>query len=184
MKIKLDHFYGNNSEGQTVDLGPVNQQIAAIDNRLTNLSNITVKNNLANQSIPQQRINQAPTNEEHIIRFADIRYVNAIQHSGNWTGEESFTLSSGIISVNNAYECIGQVIVGGDDMCFNCGLVIGTNNNYPHSTTIYLTVGDQAQETLILRMRYQNNKLWIRRLGTFNGNISAFRLWVKKVNRV
>lgn len=158
--------------------------LEAIKNKVDNLANIAVKNNLADQRLPQQRITQAPTNEEHIIRLADIRFLSTINHTGNWTGEGQFTPTAGRIAVNNAYECLGQVIIGGDDLCFSCGLVIGSNNGYAHSTTIYLTVGNQAQETLILRMRYQNSKFWIRRLGTFTGDISGFRLWTRKVNRL
>lgn len=88
--------------GGNVDLTPINNQITAINNKLTaaetkltatetklntaetkitNLGNITVKNNLSGQTIPQQRITENPGHPEHIWRLQDQRTYLTVNHA-------------------------------------------------------------------------------------------------------
>lgn len=72
----LDHLYSPNNAGQS-------QEIADLKNRVDNLSNITVKNNIQNQILPQQKINQTPTDRQHILRLEDDQFVRIVAHDAN-----------------------------------------------------------------------------------------------------
>lgn len=157
---------------------------SAVVDKVDSLSRNTVKNNIQDQRIPQQRITQAPTNSEHIVRLNEISYAQVASKTGNWTGETSIGVVAGKLATNNAYECLGQAVINGDRLCFSWGLIVDNNTSEAHSTTIYLTEGNEAQNTLIFRIRFQNNKFWVRRLGTSTVEISSFTLWAAKVKRV
>lgn len=90
--------------------GASSADLAALKTKVDNLANIAVKNNLANQSIPQQRINQSPSHEENIIRLADIRFQRLVNQTSalntpnqvwEWTvsGLENLKLHTFIIKV-------------------------------------------------------------------------------------
>lgn len=83
---------------------------SAVVDKVDALSRNTVKNNIQDQRIPQQRITQSPSNEEHMIRLADIRFQRIINQTSalntpntvwEWTvsGLENLKLHTFIIKV-------------------------------------------------------------------------------------
>lgn len=67
----LKRILGKNSN----DISGLQNQVTGIDTRLTSLSNIALKNNLANQTATGLQVTKTPTNDNDVIRKRDIKFT-------------------------------------------------------------------------------------------------------------
>lgn len=110
MITKLDHLYGAAGD------------VSALENKVNNLSQIAVKNNLTNQQLPQQKITQEPTDRQHIIRLGDTQYVRIVNQTTALTNPNNvweFTPSTPFTN-QRIHSFIIKVGVSGVDYIFNC----------------------------------------------------------------
>lgn len=201
-KTKLDHIYGASST--TVDLTPINNKITqlenkdtqlttsitnlqnadqtlttnitAVDTKVTNLSNVAVKNNIQNQVLPQQKINQAPTDPQHIVRNDDIKWERIINQTGALAAntKHSWTVT---LSNNSIYEYTGVVVAAGYDGCFGGSMSINLYNYYNNCQVFsFAAAENNTNETLRVKIWTNGGKIHL----VCSQQISGFRLMVRK----
>lgn len=158
--------------GGSVDLTP-------LENKITNLSNITVKNNLSNQVLPQQKINAAPTDNQHIVRLEDMKYKQLVATS---TQLNANTVSSGWayeFEAQTPYSFIVRFGVVGVSADFICKTTLYLHNpNYFNNGAVYSFVSNETNltEDVKLRLWVKNKKVYI----MCNKNIKPINVFVKK----
>lgn len=147
----LDHLYG---AGQT------SQSITALENKVNNLSQITVKNNISDQRIPQQRISVGPTNEEHIIRLHDTQYVRIVNQTSSLNNPNTvwqFTPASELKN-QRIHSFIIKAAISGVDYIFNWSGWIQDRNYKNMGPTFSFASGDNFNETAKIKVWIHDNK--------------------------
>lgn len=136
--------------------------LEALKNKVDNLSNITVKNNLTNQIIPQQKINSSPTNEQNIIRLAEQQYVRIVNHTSqlNANNVGEWTPNGLNIENNKVHQFIIKLGVNNVDYIFEWSGYI-TNANYKNMgpTFTFAANNTDFNETCKVKFWVDNNKV-------------------------
>lgn len=149
--------YIRNSSG-----GASTEQLEALNSKITNLSNITVKNNIANQIIPQQKINSSPTHEQNIMRLAEEQYVRIVNHTQqvNANSLAEWTPSGLNLENNKIHQFIIKVGVSGVDYICTWEAYI-TNTNYKNMGPIFYFSDNNTDfgESCKLKFWVDNNKV-------------------------
>lgn len=156
-------------------------KIEALDKKVTNLSNIAVKNNIADQSLPQQRINQAPSNAEHIIRLNDVaNWVQIVNHTTQLSANQVLTWvpSNFTLAPNTKYALIIVLPVDNIDYVFEWKLITGGNANYKYSGPVFTTTpADNLDSPIQCKIWFNTGKFTIFKNYVTNG----CRVWIRKV---
>lgn len=144
---KLDHLYGASGE------------VADLTNKVNNLSQIAVKNNIANQVIPQQRINQAPTHDENIVRLYDTKYVRIInQTSALSTPNTVWEWRTTELENQKLHHFIIKVAVATVDYVFDWGGWIQDRNYKNMGPTVSFAKDANFNESCKIKVWVENNK--------------------------
>lgn len=201
-KTKLDHIYGASST--TVDLTPINNKITQLENKdnqlttsitnlqnadqtlttnitnvdtkVTNLSNVAVKNNIQNQVLPQQKINQAPTDPQHIIRNVDMEFQRIINHTSALPANTKHTWTV-TLENNKIYEYAVAIPAGTYDACFG-GLLSINVFNYYNNTPVMTFAGSENDLNESLKVKFWTNGNKIHMM--CSQQVNGFRLMVRK----
>lgn len=168
MRTKLDHIYGGGGGN-----------ITALEQKVNNLSQITVKNNIANQELPQQKITTIPTDGKNIIRLDDIKFKQLIATSTELTAN---TVSSGWTYAFDTQSIYTFIVRFG---------VVGTNADQGFSTSIYLHNPNYWNNGQVFSLASNENnltddikiKFWIKNKKVYllcNKNIKPITIFIKK----
>lgn len=79
--------YGDGKSEEDTEL---KDKVNAIDTRLTSLSNITLKNNLADQTAAGLKVTKTPSDDNDVIRKRDIKFTE-IRAEANISNGNTFT---------------------------------------------------------------------------------------------
>lgn len=152
MSTTLDHLYG---AGQTA------QNVAALETKVNNLSQITVKNNISNQVIPQQKINTSPTDGQHIVRLGDLQYERIVNQTSAVNANQVLQWSLGDDKLINQrlHSFIIKCAVSGVDYLFNCSGWIENKTYKNMFPTFSFASGDNLNETAKIKFWIHDNKV-------------------------
>lgn len=147
MATNLDQLYGATTA------------VADLTNKVNNLSQIAVKNNIADQRIPQQRISQSPSNEEHIIRLADLRLQRIVnQTSALNTPNTVWEWSVSGLEDRKIHTFVIKVAVSGVDYLFTWSGWIENKNYKNMGPTFSFAKDNNLNETAKIKTWVENNK--------------------------
>lgn len=158
MTTKLDHLYGASG-----DITAIEGRLAAVETKATNLSNITVKNNISNQVIPQQRINSSPSEGQHIMRLADTQYTRIVNHTSATSANQvlAWTQGANVLMNERIHNFRIKCTISGVDYIFNCAGWINDKNYKNVFPTFSFASGDNFNETAKIKFWIHENKVKI-----------------------
>lgn len=158
MVTKLDHLYGASG-----DITAIEGRLTAVETKATNLSNITVKNNISNQVIPQQKINYAPTEQQHIMRLQDTQYTRIVNHTAGTGANQvlAWTQSANVLMNERIHNFRIKCVINGADYVFNCAGWIQDKNYKNIFPTFSFASGDNLTETAKIKFWIHENKVKI-----------------------
>lgn len=147
MATNLDQLYGASGD------------VSALQTKVDNLANIAVKNNIANQRIPQQKISQGPSHEEHIIRLNDVRYTRIVnQTSALNTPNTVWEWSVNGLENQKFHSFIVKVAVNNVDYLFSWSGWIQDKNYKNMGPTFSFARDNNFNETAKVKTWVENNK--------------------------
>lgn len=167
MATNLDQLYGASGD------------VSALQTKVDNLSQITVKNNIANQRIPQQKISQGPSHEEHIIRMADLRLQRIVnQTSALNTPNTVWEWSVSGLEDRKIHTFIIKVAISGVDYLFSWSGWIENRNYKNMGPTFSFAKDNNFNESAKIKTWIENNKFkMISSVAVSNVTVYYFKHW-------
>lgn len=149
MITKLDHLYGAAGD------------VSALESKVNNLSQISVKNNLTNQQLPQQKITQEPTDRQHIIRLGDLQYERIVNQTSAVNANQvlQWTLGDDKLTNMRLHSFIIKCAVSGVDYLFSCSGWIENKTYKNMFPTFSFASGDNLNETAKIKFWIHENKV-------------------------
>lgn len=151
--MKLNYVRNKNS---SVDLD-------LLKTKVDNLGTITVKNNISNQVLPQQKINAVPTQNQHIVRYEDIKFKRIVETSTNIPANtpKDFTPTNFTITGGKLYELIIKIGITNVDYVTGVQLYVN-NNNYRNMGPVISFANSELTVDLTMKVWIESSKVWIR----------------------
>lgn len=150
MATNLDHIYGDSGTSAS---------IKGLETKITNLSNIAVKNNIANQRIPQQRITQEPSLDENVMRLWDIKYTRIVNHTTPLTNPNTLWEWSGAPYQNQRiHSFVIKVAINNVDYLWDWQCYIENKTYRNQGPTFSFASADNLNETAKIKVGVHNNK--------------------------
>lgn len=94
--------------------------IEDLQNQIRSLSQITLKNNLRDQEATGLRVTSAPSNDQDVIRYADIKYSSIVDNANALSANNNHEFTPQNLTITNGfYQMFLSTLVGNIDCTFN-----------------------------------------------------------------
>lgn len=133
--------------------------ISALDTKVKNLSNITIKNNIANQTMLQPRITNEPTQDQNVIRLWDLKYTRIINHTNALNNPNTVWEWSGAPFQNQRlHSFVVKVAISGVDYLFDWQCYIENKTYKNMGPTFSFAKDNNLNETAKIKVWVEDNK--------------------------